>query len=179
MKNLKTRYGYSAIFLTILLVFASFFAIIYGNNNGSNKATVLAKESATTLSSDLHGLNEYTDKTVSLSWDELGRIFEEAELKIENMTDSEADDYLRVKIQEYLNTKAELINSGISMLDIYDIYDNLTDAEKALIIQHPIKALKVNDCKKLATKKTEIYYNKMMNFIKTVRMHLGMDVGMR
>lgn len=166
MKNLKTRYGYIAIFLTILLIFASFFAIIYGNNNGSNKATVLAKESATTLSSDLHGLNEYTDKTVSLSWDELGRIFEEAELKIENMTDSEADDYLRLKILEYLNTKAELINSGISMLDIYDIYENLTDAEKALMIKYPTSALKVKESKDISEAKTSYYYLDTDNFAK-------------
>lgn len=165
MKKLQTQYGYFAIIMAIILIFVGISAIFISTNNKGENVTNKAEIIDTTLKTFSNDSNNKSHN-VNLSWEELDEIFEKEKPNIENMTDIEADDYLRVKIQEYLNAKAELINSGISLLDIYDIYDNLTDAEKALIIQHPIKALKVNDCKKLATEKTEIYYSKVNEFYK-------------
>lgn len=162
MKKIQTQYGYFAIIMAFIIVLLGMSAILISTNN-SEKVTNKIEMADTTLMTFSNNSNEKLNN-VSFSWDELGQIFEEAEPKIANMTDIDADDYLREKIQEYLNTKAELINSGISMLDIYDIYDDLTDAEKALIIQHPIKAKKVNECRKLATNRTEIYYNDNSKF---------------
>lgn len=165
MKKLQTQYGYSAIIMAIILIFIGISAIFISTNNKDEEITNKAEIADATLKTVS---NDSNDKiyNVNLSWEELDEIFEEEKPNIENMTDIEADDYLRTIIQEFINAKYQLINNGISFFDIYDFYENLTDAEKALIIQHPIKALKVNDCKKLATKKTEIYYNKDDEFYK-------------